>query len=75
MARKLRTTTPRARDIGSIRCALGSLQAARKWLKEAGATRAAAYVSRAIKSAEGAERHAQRTLPFESRTVWMPEIE
>lgn len=40
--------------------AIDDLRAARGRLRFAGATRAAAYVGRALKSAEGAARHAER---------------
>ena len=46
-------------DLANIRWALASLRAARRRLRAAGSDRAADYVARAIKSAEGALRHAQ----------------
>ena len=60
MARKLRSTT-RA-DLNSICMALDRLREARGFLRDAKAGRSVAYVSRAIKSAEGAERHARNAL-------------
>lgn len=42
-----------------VRDALSWLRMARKALREAQAPKAAAYVARAIKSVEGAERHAE----------------
>ncbi len=41
-----------------IRYALLCARTARDWLRQAGAHNAAGYVARAIKSVEGAERHA-----------------
>ncbi len=43
-----------------IRYALLCARTARNWLKQAGAHNAARYQARAIKSIEGAERHAMR---------------
>ncbi len=62
MARKLRTV--KRGDIGKINAAIGALRTARRYLREAGAKRSAAYVARALKSAEGAERHARRARPL-----------
>ncbi len=45
-----------------IRYALLCARTARAWLREAGAGNAARYVARAIKSVEGAERHAARQI-------------
>jgi carbohydrate-selective porin OprB len=45
-------------DVMEIRAAAGDLKAARSRLRKAGATKAARYLSRALKSIEGAERHA-----------------
>lgn len=47
-------------DVDTIDMAIGNLRVARDDLREAGAVRAALAVSRAIKSAEGALRHAER---------------
>lgn len=63
MARKLRTTTPA--DLRDITAALVNLKCAREQLKRAGCKTAAEYVGRALKSAEGAERHAIRAQPVE----------
>lgn len=57
MARKPREVTPR--QLECIACAISRLQVAREFLCDAGACNAAAYVARAIKSAEGAKRHAE----------------
>ena len=46
--------------VEQIRYALRCARTARAWLREAGADNAARYVARAIKSVEGAERHALR---------------
>lgn len=43
-----------------VRYALRCARTARDWLREAGADNAARYQARAIKSIEGAERHAIR---------------
>ncbi len=43
-----------------IRYALACARTARNWLRRAGANNAAGYMARAIKSVEGAERHAVR---------------
>lgn len=45
-------------DVERIHVAVQSLKMARNDLREAGAHHAAEYVARAIKSAEGAQRHA-----------------
>lgn len=55
----------RARVIGQaavLKCigAVAQLRIARDWLRAAGAKNAADYVARALKSAEGAKRHAER---------------
>jgi hypothetical protein len=47
-------------DRRAIGVALNYLRDARAALRRAGAKNAAAYVSRALKSAEGAQRHAER---------------
>lgn len=53
-----KTATGRAvREIGF---ALVNLRQARSFLRTAGASKSAAYVQRAIKSTEGAQRHAER---------------
>jgi len=50
-----------------VRYALLCARTARDWLRAAGADNAAAYMARAIKSVEGAERHALR-LEIENRS-------
>jgi len=50
----------KADDLTEIRAAIAKLREARDLLAHAGAKRAAEYVRRALKSAEGAERHALR---------------
>jgi len=57
MARKAREITPR--HLEYIACAISRLQVAREFLRIAGSIDAAAYVARAIKSTEGAKRHAE----------------
>jgi hypothetical protein len=52
-----------------VRYALLCIRTARAWLREAGADSAANYVARAIKSVEGAERHALRLENEEKRTA------
>lgn len=47
-------------DLILIRAALHHLREARNLFREVGAKKAAAYVRRALKSGEGAERHAER---------------
>jgi hypothetical protein len=47
-------------DVNNIGLAILDLKAARNRLRFAGADRAADYVARALKSAEGAQRHANR---------------
>lgn len=49
-----------ARGLTAIRTAIARLKDARDGLRGAGCKNAADYVARALKSAEGAERHAQR---------------
>jgi hypothetical protein len=52
-------TRPRyERDVDEIGAAVVELRRTRDRLREAGARRAARYVQRAIKSAEGAQHHA-----------------
>jgi hypothetical protein len=46
-------------DVNNIRLAIADLKGARDRLRFAGANKAADYVARALKSAEGAERHAR----------------
>lgn len=58
MARKLRTTT--TRDLIEIGIAIEQLRGVRERLKAAGARQAARYVAAALKSVEGAQRHAKR---------------
>lgn len=65
MARKLRTTTEE--DRGHIERAIAHLRAARADLRDAGCKAAANYVQRALKSAEGAERHALRAVPDDDK--------
>lgn len=45
-------------DVCDVQAAIKHLRDARRLLRQSGARRAADYVGRAIKSAEGAERHA-----------------
>lgn len=49
-----------AERLATIALAIMDLQSARNRLRDADAPRAAAYVARALKSAEGAYRHADR---------------
>ena len=63
MARRLRTTT--SHDIALLHRAVDSLRVTRDLLKAAGAVRAAQYTRAALKSAEGALRHAMRAAQFE----------
>lgn len=58
MPRPLRQTT--LRDVMEINTAIAQLRGVRDRLVLAGATQAAKYVRRALKSAEGAHRHALR---------------
>ncbi len=51
---------PPATRLEQIHYALLCARTARDWLRQAGADNAARYVARAIKSVEGAERHALR---------------
>lgn len=53
-------TLPPAARVETIRQGIQQLREARRNLRAAGAHRAADYVARALKSAEGAERHALR---------------
>ncbi len=53
-------TNPPNTRVEQIRYAMLCARTARNWLREAGAHNAARYLARAIKSIEGAERHAQR---------------
>ncbi len=59
MARKLRTSTKG--DLSLIDQAHGLLWQASLYLQQAKAIRSATYVSRAMKSVEGARRHAVRS--------------
>jgi hypothetical protein len=52
----------RADDLARIDCAIAKLREARDLLREAGAVKATAYVRGALKSAEGARRHAESLL-------------
>ena len=59
-------------DVERVRSALAQLRAARDNLAEVGARQAKKAVSRAITSAEGAERHAERiytTLYYRQRRM------
>lgn len=58
--RKLREVT--TQDLVELTRAIDDLKAARGRLRFVGAVRAGAYVQRALKSAEGALRHAERVL-------------
>lgn len=49
-----------AQQLTQIEAAVSRLREARGLLRDAGANRAADYVARALKSAEGAQRHAER---------------
>ena len=49
-------------DVDLISMAIARLHIARAFLRSAGAKNAADYVARALKSAEGAQRHAERCL-------------
>jgi len=49
-------------DLGKIDAACALLRSARRLLKEAGAKKTKGYVSRAIKSADSAQRHAAHGL-------------
>lgn len=60
MARPIHVPTPE--DQSHIKYAIGDLKRIRDTLKKGGAKRAAAYVSRALKSVEGAARHAERAI-------------
>ena len=53
-------TNPPTTRLEQIRYALLCARTSRNWLKQAGAGNAARYMARAIKSLEGAERHALR---------------
>lgn len=56
MTRRVRTTTQR--DLTQISVAIRYGKDARAALRRAGANQAARYMARALKSAEGAQRHA-----------------
>lgn len=60
MARPLRIVTPE--DLNHVRFAVDKLKEVRDTLKKGGAKRAALYVSSALKSVEGAARHAERAV-------------
>lgn len=60
--------SPPSTRVEQIRYALLCARTSRDWLKQAGAGNAARYVARAIKSIEGAERHALR-LEREAQTA------
>lgn len=60
MTRALRHITPE--DQSRIKISIGLLKEIRDTLKKGGAKRAALYVSRALKSVEGAARHAERAM-------------
>ena len=57
-----RRVTPE--DLGVIELALGELKSARQHLRAAGALKSARYVAAALKSAEGAQRHALRLFSY-----------
>jgi len=59
--KKRRETTPE--DLKTIQTAIKGLKAIRTALRKLGANRSASYVQRAIKSVQGAERHAIRIMP------------
>jgi hypothetical protein len=52
--------TPLANRLHRVQMAVSLIRTARNHLREAGAGNAADYAARALKSAEGAERHARR---------------
>lgn len=52
----------RAHDSLAFEAAIRHLRDARDWLRSAGAKKSAAYVARALKSTEGAQRHFRRCL-------------
>ncbi len=60
MTRPLRIVTPE--DQSHIKHSIDDLKRIRDTLKKGGAKRAALYVSRALKSVEGAARHAERAI-------------
>lgn len=61
MTRQMRPIT--RSDLTTISVAIRYARDARTMLRKAGADKAADYMARAIKSAEGAQRHAERTQP------------
>jgi hypothetical protein len=56
-------------DVNNIRLAILDLKAVRDRLRFAGANKAADYVARALKSVEGAERHAKRKAGEHARAI------
>jgi hypothetical protein len=60
-------------DVDLISMAIARLHIARAFLRSAGAKNAAVYVARALKSAEGAQRHAERCLnsPTTTESDWV----
>lgn len=60
MPRPLRTVTPD--QLHHVQLCVDRLKEVRDTLREGGAKRAASYVSRALKSVEGAARHAERAM-------------
>lgn len=63
MRRPTRTPRPVTREhVSMITSAILKLKAAREILRRAGAKASADYVAACIKSAQGAERHAERVL-------------
>jgi len=77
MARKPREIT--SRQLEYIACAISRLEVAREFLRLAGAVRSAEYVGRAVKSAQGARRHAEglaerqtRLRPARPNVRWGP---
>jgi hypothetical protein len=66
--KKIRPITPS--DSLHIDGAVEALRSARRLLRKAGATNAADYVCRALKSADGASRHARRVLAQQRSEAW-----
>lgn len=58
----MKTETEARARLSACTAAITKLRHARRVLREVGASQAADYIGRAIKSAEGAARHAQRLL-------------
>lgn len=70
MARNLKAAT--TDDVSAIKLALRDARSARANLRRAGAHQAARYQARAIKSIEGALRHAYRRARIEGRQSSTP---